>query len=214
LVELLGRIEAGTDVAPRDLKNVLTKAEFDEYQVRWQEQKNLRDDAKNKPSVVVEYEARLKKALFAQAKVEAHARSSRAKGPNVALREAVSRAQSKAESEFERLLEFLEEQHDIDPSICIWFDRPLVFGWEGELGPDPDAVPRVVTSFSQQRRGDRRLVGEQRKREMKQQALQSALDTLDAELAMARRVAEQIAAEDAKARAAETQRRRALFSRK
>lgn len=196
LIELIGRLKGGTDVATRDMRSVLTDAQYVEFEERWDEQRRLRIEAKDKPSSVIEYEQRLKKALFEDSKADRWSRA-RSAGKTQVSRQTVDQAVSRAKTEFERLLEFLEEQTSLDPGLHLWFDRALVFGLNGGLTPDRDGVPQVRTSKSLGRVGSAGLAGTQRKRTVKLEVLENALEHLRSELARKRSIELQLAKLDA-----------------
>jgi len=202
LTELLDRLTNGQDVARRDMKAVLSEEQFAAMQVYWDEQKQFRADAKNKPAEVIEYEKRLNKAMFEYSKAEGYSGSMRREQirGNDGKRTA-KRAYDRAETAFERLIEWLEERLTADPSLRTWFDRTIAFGLEGNLAPNPDEMPRVVTSRSKDRVGDGWLIGKQTKRDVKRRVLDEALaDTVAAE-ELAARIAARIAEEEAEAEA-------------
>lgn len=199
LIELIARLHGNQDVAQRDLKNALTDAEYGAMQEAWADQKRLRLNAKEKPIAVVEYEARLKAALFEYAKAEALAPFStdREKIPRDGSR-ADQRAYRRAETLLERLLEYIEEQLSVDPGLQSWFDRPLLFGAQGSISPSPSAMPRVVTSRSLDRLGSGRVAGTRSKREIKLEALELALQAVETREALEAKITAQIAMEEAK----------------
>lgn len=178
LVLLIDRLRKGDDVAARDLRNALSDHQFKDYEVRWEEQRSLRQESKNKPPAVLQYEIRLKKAHFEYSKADNLSRKRSSSGVGQITKESVTKAVNRAESLFESLLEFLEEQVTLDPGLQIWFDRPIVFGPAGSLSPNPDSVPRVVTSQSRERQGEGLVAGTQRKREIKLAVLEAALQDL------------------------------------
>lgn len=209
LAELIARLQDDQDVAQRDLKNVLLDDEYKALQDAWDEQLRLREEAKTKPAAVAVYEARLKKALFEYGKAEALNLSSTkpTKSTHDGLR-ADQRAYRRAETLLEKLIEFLEEQLAADPGLQVWFDRPLAFGLDGAISPSPEAMPRVVTSRSLDRRGSGRIAGTRSKREVKLEALELALQGVQAREVIEAEVAKQIAAQEARDLAA---RRASLF---
>lgn len=199
LIELLDRLRNGDDVAPRDLKTVLSKAQFAALQESWVEQQQFRAAAMLKPAAIVEYERRLKKALFEYAKGEGYSGSTRLKQPvDSDGKRPGTRAYRRAETGFEKLIEYLEERITADPGLCIWFDRQLDFGLTGDLGLSPEQMPRAVTSRSVDRRGIGRLVGMRTKREVKQMALEEALSATVVAEELAARVAARMVEEQAK----------------
>lgn len=214
LIELLGRLRDGVDVAKRDMKAALSYAEFDSLEQQWEEQQSLRAATKQKPEEVVEYEKRLKKAEFEYGKAEHFNQSSkrkRVKG-NDGLR-TDERGYRRAETALERLIEYLDECLARDPGLNIWFDRPVAFGAATDLALSPEAMPRVVTSRSLNRRGDGRMVGTVSKRELKMAALERALAAIEEEQQRIRLGPEQAAAEEA-ARLAEAQALRTFVRRR
>lgn len=182
LVELLGRLQEGDDVAKRDMKAVLSDTEFDAFDQQWEEQQHLRAATKLKPEEVVEYEKRLKKAEFEYGKAEhfnQSAKRKRVKGSDGLRTD--ERAYRRAEAALERLLEYLDECLARDPGLSIWFDRQVAFGAASDVTLSPEAMPRVVTSRSMNRLGDGRMVGIVSKRELKMSTLERALAAIEDE---------------------------------
>lgn len=200
-------------MAPRDMQSVLTDKQFEDYKRLWNEQRDLREDTKSKPAAVVRYEQLLKEALFEYSKADAQSRA-RVSGRREIGKQTVGQGFGRATTLFERLIEYLEEQVTADSGLCIWFDRTLYFGADGDIAPDPDRVPRVVTSKSRERRGDGRLAGAQRKREVKMAALEWALNDLDEETARLQRAAEMLKQEDEQARTKALKERLKLLGRR
>ncbi|MGY0194620.1 hypothetical protein ACWA7J_06035 [Leptothrix sp. BB-4] len=196
LNELIAKLRAGEDVAQRDLKNVLLDAEHRALTDAWEDQKKLRDSLVSKPAAVLTYEARLKKALFEYGKAEHYSESADTlpSSPHDGLK-AHQRGYRKCETLLEGLIEYLEEQLAADPGLQVWFDRPLVFGWDGDITPSPSDMPRVVTSRSRERLGDGRLTGMLSKREVKLQALVAALHNIAEREAIEARITQELANE-------------------
>lgn len=214
LAVLLGRLRDGVDVANRDMKAVLSDAEFDALDQQWEEQRHLRAATKQKPEEVVEYEKRLKRAEFEYGKAEHFSQSSkrkRVKG-NDGLR-TDERGYRRAETALERLIEYLDECLARDPGLNIWFDRPVAFGAATDLALSPEAMPRVVTSRSLSRLGDGRMVGIVSKRELKMATLERALAAIEDEQRRIGRGPAQVEAEEA-ARLAEAQALRSFVRRR
>ena len=199
ITTLLERLGNNIDVAQRDLKAVLSKEQFASLHQQWKAQQELRDQAKEKPPEIVEYEKRLQKALFEYAKGEGYSVSTRRKqAVGDDGKRSGPRAYRRAETAFERLIEYLEERLSADPGLCIWIGRQIEFGPTGDLGLSPEQMPRVVTSRSADRKGDGRLVGMRTKREIKMMALEEALAATVAAEELAARVAARMAEEQAK----------------
>ena len=211
ITELLDRLTNGEDVARRDMKAVLSEEQFAAMQAYWDEQKQFRADAKDKPAEVMEYERRLNKAMFDYNKAEGYSGSThREQVRGMDGKRTAKRAYDRAETGFERLIEWLEERLTADPSLGPWFDRTIVFGLEGNLAPNPDEMPRVVTSRSRDRVGDGWLVGKQTKRDVKRRVLDEALADIVAAEELAARIAARIAEEEAKAEVARREAQQAL----
>ncbi|TAF37824.1 MAG: hypothetical protein EAZ66_06870, partial [Alphaproteobacteria bacterium] len=136
-------------------------------------QQELRDELKNKPSEVREYERRLKLALLAYNKGEGA--SSRGRSS------AAKRYFAEADALFERALEYLQEIVAAEPSLCVWFDRDTEWTIESEANIDPVSVPRVVTSRSLDNRGGGLTSRLQGKRDVKIAAVERALAAADVE---------------------------------
>ena len=205
IIELLDRLTNGEDVARRDMKTALSEQQFAAMQVYWDEQKQFRADAKDKPAEVIEYEKRFNKAMFDYNKAEGYSGSTHRKQVRgMDAKRTAERAYDRAETGFERLIEYLQERLTADPGLGMWFDRTIVFGIDGNLAPNPDEMPRVVTSRSRDRVGDGWLVGKQSKRDVKRRVLDEALVDIVVAEALAVQMAARIAEEEAKAELART----------
>lgn len=182
IIELLARLREGNDVQARDLKLVLTEKQHQLMQQAWQDQKELR--VVEKPAEVVEYEDLLQDALMRYGQYDRYsARKATRSNIIVDRKRKTKELGNKAEGSFEHALERLEEIIDVDPSLQIWFDRPLDFCAGGALSLDSAGMPRVITSKS----FENRLFGQaatrfgpiKGKRQVKIDALEDALARLD-----------------------------------
>ena len=132
------KLEQGKHVQNRDLETWLPRDAYESIAGFWDYEKERRSAMYGeKPSEVKEYEERLARAIFTFNKSEHF--SARGKHPTA------KRLSDKSESEFESALEWLDESHQMNPSIRSWFDRDIDFG---ECTFDPDGMPRVITSRS------------------------------------------------------------------
>ena len=180
LQELIDRMTHGKDVSTRDLKNVLTPEEFADLQAQWASQMTMRDWLRDKPDAVVEYETLLRQANFHYNKAESYSGSSTKSnhrdknGVRIA-----DKFYNQSQAAFERALEHLTEAAQMDPSLHIWFDRPLEFGLNGNIDLSPEGMPQAGASRSVHRQGDGIFHSVQRKREVKQQALEHSLAALE-----------------------------------
>lgn len=137
LEELLIRLESGEDVAVRDLKNVLTQVEFEQYEHEWEWIQDVKkghvfDDSS-------EYDALLKKGDFYNNKAES-------KRFNDVARKKFAR---QAESTYELALEQLQSDIERNPGIAMAYDRPAST-LEAGVDLSYHGMPRKVTSKSLQ----------------------------------------------------------------
>lgn len=182
VIELLARLREGNDVQARDLKLVLTDKQHQLMALAWQEQKELR--VIEKPAEVTEYEQLLQEALMRQGQYDRYSVRKATCGNTIADRQKKTKELgNKAENAFEKALERLEEIISVDPSLQIWFDRPLDFCAGGSLSLDSAGMPRVITSKSFENgllgQAATRFGVSKSKRQVKIDALENALAELD-----------------------------------
>lgn len=137
LKAILKKLESGEHVQNRTLQTWLTEEEFANIEYEWENQKELRKELKDKPDEVIEYDKRLQKAILAYNKYASYKD-----------RNTIKKAKNDSDKHFERLLEYLQEIIEADPSLAEWFDRKLDFSFGGNLSIDPIGIPRVNTSRS------------------------------------------------------------------
>ena len=136
----------GENVQNRQLQTWLNEEEYEQLEYEWQEQLELRNELKDKPSNLKRYEEKLKQATFNYNRAEGY--SSKGKH-NTAIR-----FYDKSESLCEHTLEILQEILHYDASLRIWFDRDISFEVGGDLGADIVSLPRLVTSRSHEKLSD------------------------------------------------------------
>lgn len=170
LAVLLDRLKQNKIVQNRDLRTWLTEDEYSSYVAECASQSALRDEIADKPAEVVEYEKRIKKAQFAYNKAERN--SQRGK------RSVAGKGFNRADTLFERALEYLQEIIAADQYLQVWFDRDTAWTADGSINIDPVGVPRVVTSKSVDAQGGGLLMRKQGKRELKIDAVERALSDL------------------------------------
>lgn len=163
---ILKRLKNGEHVQNRDLQKWLTDDEFVAIEHEWENQKELREELTDKPDEIIEYEKRLKKALFEYNKYASYKN-----------RNTIKKAKNNSDNHFERLLEHLQEIIYADPSLAEWFDRPLDFSTSGNLSIDPIGIPRAITSRSldSQSKHFRKLT----KNQVKQNIVSHAIDKIN-----------------------------------
>lgn len=139
---LLKRLKQGKNVQNRDLQTWLGEDGYAHYEREWAAQRELRDELGNKPAEIVEYESRLKRANFTYNRADHYSRTGK--------HATAQRLFGQADTEYERLLERLQEIVAADPSLRAWFDRDTNSGFKANLSLCPSGVPYVVTSKSLQ----------------------------------------------------------------
>jgi hypothetical protein len=164
---LIAKLEAGADVQARDIKTVLTAAQWQQYQAEWSRQKGYRDEPKTHE--ISAYEKLLSKALMAYGRWDSYCQR---KTAQASVKYALEQKHLAA---FERAAEYLQECYQADAAIQVWFDRSLE---RDTYGIDPDSMPRVVTSRSLSNLSAG-AVHVRTKRNIKLEALQQALSALN-----------------------------------
>lgn len=172
---LLERLRRGENVQNRDLRTWLGEVGYADYEAECKQQRELRNDVKDKPSAVREYERRLKVALLAYNKGE----GASSRGRHIAA----ERHFAQAETLFEGLLEYLQEITEADRSLRVWFDRDTSWTADGEANIDPVSIPRAVTSRSLDNRGGGLMRQLRTKHDLKIEALERAIACGDCDMA-------------------------------
>lgn len=146
---LIGRLKAGESIAARDFRSALTVNEYAGYVQMRDRQKAERATATEKPESVVEYERLLKRADFLHNKSEHYSTSEKLSGnkDRTGVRYATS-YWNEAQTAYESALTYLQDEYERDMSLEMWFDRQLRFGLDGDLGLNPESVPRSIVSRS------------------------------------------------------------------
>jgi len=131
---LLDRLNNEAQVSTRELEAVLTQAEIIELHKSWSEEKAM--GRIKKPTEIVRYGELLKTACMYYGKME-HYSSGRKK--NISLSKKFS---NKADSAFEKAIEYIRDMVSTDRELAIWLDRNVF----KEAGYSPAGVPRVIGS--------------------------------------------------------------------
>ncbi len=154
LEAIADKLKRGDNVQNRQLQTWLSEDEYAQIEVEWQEQLELREELKNKPSDLKRYEEKLKEAIMMRNRTDAYHR----KGNKASA----YKLDSKSESLCEDALEILKEIVQHDATLQIWFDRELDFGHGSLIDASIGNLPRIVTSRSiDKMRGDIRLARKQ-----------------------------------------------------
>ena len=140
------KLKRGENVQNRQLQTWLSEDEYAQMEAEWQEQLELRNDLKDKPSDLNRYEEKLKQATFNYNRAEGYS----SKGNHSTAKNFYN----KSESLCEDALEILQEILHYDSSIRVWFDRDISFEVGGDLSADIVSLPRLVTSRSHEKLSD------------------------------------------------------------
>jgi hypothetical protein len=183
LEKLLEKLKSGKNVQNRDLKTGLTADEYVEFERDLAQQREVREQLADKPEDIKEYERLLKRAQFIYNKCEGYGAGQR---PSPRKTKMIEKLAADAESAFEDVLEHLSDIISCDAGLRIWFDRDIDFTVDGNLQPDPAAVPRVVTSRSLERAGSGIAALKLKRIDVKTNAVERALQRLNVDPVAAR----------------------------
>ena len=140
------KLKRGENVQNRQLQTWLSEDEYAQLELEWQEQLELRNELKDKPSDLKRYEEKLRVATFNYNRAEGYS----SKGKHSTARKFCS----KSESLCEDALEILQEILHYDSSLRVWFDRDISFEMGVDLSADIVSLPRLVTSRSHEKLSD------------------------------------------------------------
>ena len=146
LEAIVSKLRRGENVQNRQLKTWLSSDEYAQIEAEWQEQIELREELKDKPSDLKRYEKKLREATFNYNRAEGYSR----KGKDTTAK----KFYNKSESLCEDALEILQEILHYDSSLRVWFDRDISFEVGGDLSADIVSLPRLVTSRSHEKLSD------------------------------------------------------------
>ncbi len=140
------KLKRGETVQNRQLQTWLSEDEYAQLELEWQEQLELREELKDKPSELKRYEVKLKQATFNYNRAEGYSSKGR--------HSTAKKFYNKSESLCEDVLEILQELLHYDSSLRVWFDRDISFEVGGDLSADIVSLPRLVTSRSHEKLSD------------------------------------------------------------
>lgn len=162
------KLKRGENVQNRQLQTWLSEIEYEQVDIEWQEQLELREELKDKPTELKRYEDKLKEAIMMRNRSDAYHRKGK--------KSAAYKLDSKCESLCEDALEILQEIVSADASLQIWFDRNLDFAHGSLIDASLGNLPRLVTSRSIEKLSDdRRLV---KKIDVKIGVVERAIDSI------------------------------------
>jgi hypothetical protein len=148
------KLKRGENVQNRQLKTWLSEEEYEQLEYEWQEQLELRNELKDKPSDLRRYEEKLKQATFNDNRAEGYSSNGK--------HSTAKKFYNKSESLCQDALEILQEILHYDSSLLVWFDRDISFEVGSDLSADIDSLPRLVTSRSHEKqKEDSRITNKQ-----------------------------------------------------
>jgi hypothetical protein len=148
------KLRRGENVQNRQLQTWLGEDEYNQLEHQWQEQLELREELKDKPSDLKRYEEKLKQATFNYNRAEGYS----SKGKHSTAKTFYNMSEGFCED----ALEILQEILHYDSGLRVWFDRDISFEVGGDLSADIVSLPRLVTSRSHEKlRDDSRLTSKQ-----------------------------------------------------
>ena len=111
------KLKCGENVQNRQLQTWLSSDEYAQIEAEWQEQLELREELKDKPSELKRYEEKLKQATFYYNRAEGYSR----KGKHSTAKKFYNQSESLCEDALEILQEILHS----DSTLRVWFDRSM-----------------------------------------------------------------------------------------
>ena len=146
LKAIAAKLKRGENAQNRQLQTWLSEDEYAQVDIEWQEQLEIREELKDKPSELKRYEEKLKEAIMMRNRSHAYHRKGK--------KSAAYKLDGKCESLCEDALEILQEIVAADASLQIWFDRNLDFGHGSLIDASLGNLPRLVTSRSIEKLSD------------------------------------------------------------
>ena len=168
---VLEKLCSGKTVQNRQLQTLLSEESYARYLDDYTSQTDMRNWLKEKPSVIIEYEKRLKAATFAYSKADAMSAKRKSKR--------IEEMFGNSDTKFERLNEFLIENIKGHLELEAWFDRPIHTRPDNSFSLTPDAFPQIVTSRSVRNQGGGYMSNLKTIREVKIDAVQAEIETLE-----------------------------------
>ena len=140
------KLRRGENVQNRQLQTWLSEGEYEQLEYEWQEQLELREELKDKPSDLKRCEEKLREAIFNYNRAEGYS----SKGKH----NTAKTFYNKSESLCEDALEILQEILHYDSTLRGWFDRDISFEVGDGLSANIVSLPRLVTSRSHEKLSD------------------------------------------------------------
>lgn len=176
LATLIARLEAGNDVARRELQPALMPEEWERYENSVHVRRDMKEMLSVTPDRLKPYLAHLKRADFLYSRAE-----SMVANGNPQVRQGLYH---QAESAYETAIEVLAEELSKQSDLAMWLDRSFSTEFGSDLSLDPSGVPRLKNSHSGHRNCGNKEIGNGveafsgLRRSLKLSALKSSLDSL------------------------------------
>jgi hypothetical protein len=171
LRSVLENLRRGKIVQNRQLRTLLGEDGYARFLDDWRVQQEIRQTLAVKPDEIIEYERRLKTATFAYSKGDAKSGMGRHRTAKKLL--------GIADTQFERLSEYMDEKFTGRADLESWLDRPVHYEMNYKPSLCPVAFPSVVTSRSLNNLGGGLLNEKQTKRQVKIDAVERALEEME-----------------------------------
>jgi hypothetical protein len=139
----LEQLNSGKNVQNRQLRTLLGDEGYALYLDEWRQQQELRATLAQKPKVVLEYERRLKQAIFTYNKADVASRQGR--------RKTATDLFAVADAQFERVAEYLSEYIAGNADLEAWFDRSVHFDASNTPNGSADDFPCVCRATNKVR---------------------------------------------------------------
>lgn len=171
LRRILARLKGKKIVQNREMKTALGSDAYAQYLEVVDQQRQLREDLVQMPDEIAGYARRLNKATLLYGRADAFSGRGQRTTAEKMFRD--------AETQFERLLEYLEQYIAGQGHLEMWFDRKISLRHgEAPNTASPDDFPCVVTSRSLRNRGGGILAMKLTSREVKTEAIERELESL------------------------------------
>jgi len=123
LEAIADKLKRGENVQNRQLQTWLSEEEYEQLDAEWQEQLELRNELKDKPSEIKRYEAKLRQANLMHNRAESYSYRGN--------HDAAKTCYYKCESLCEDAIVILQEILHSDSNLRVWFDRDIrLWAWQ------------------------------------------------------------------------------------
>jgi hypothetical protein len=168
---VLDNLRCGKIVQNRQLRTLLGEDGYARFLDDWRVQQEIRQTLAVKPDEIIKYEKLLKKATFVYSRGVAES----GKGRYFKAKKLLGIA----DTEFERLSEYMDDKFIGREDLQSWLDRPVHYEVMYKPSLCPVAFPSVVTSRSLNNLGGGLLNEKQTKRQVKIDAVERALEEME-----------------------------------